>query len=340
MGKNQIVIVSQMDDLHVDEIILRLNEMGHEPIRLNTDDIPDALMASLSLEKPSDSWSGTLTILTNGRRIDIEAIRSIWWWRPGSFRLPARLSAQEREFAQDEIEHMLQGLWASVPCYWVSLPAHIRQASWKAYQLQQAAHLGFAVPRSLITMNPEDARAFCESCEGQQALYKVMSDPFLAVTKVAEKYPDYQPEFAVTPTTLITREDFSALDAVRTAPCFFQENLRRVLDLRVTVIGDEIFAAEIHSQDHEETRIDWRYSDADIAYRETRLPVDVAERCMALVRHFDLQYCALDLFLTPDGRYVFSECSPYGQFLFVEERVPELRMTEALASCLVRGARS
>lgn len=340
MSKNQIVIVSQMDDLHVDEVILCLNEMGYEPIRLNTDDIPGALMASLFLEKQHKSWSGALTILTNGRRIDVEEVRSIWWWRPGSFCLPAQLSAQEREFAQDEIEHMLQGLWASLPCYWMSFPAHMRRASWKANQLLQAARLGFDVPRTLITMNPEDARAFCESCEGEQALYKVMSDPFLAATKVAERYPEHQPEFAVTPTTLITREAFSTLDAVRTAPCLFQEDLPRVLDFRVTVIGDEIFAAEIHSQEHEDTKVDWRYSETDIEYRKTNLPDDVADRCMALVKSYDLQYCALDLFLTPDGRYVFSECSPSGQFLFVEERVPELRMTEALASCLVRGAQS
>jgi hypothetical protein len=43
---------------------------------------------------------------------------------------------------------------------------------------------------------------------------------------------------------------------------------------------------------------------------------------------------------TPDGRYVFLESNPNGQFMWIEHRVPELRMTEALASCLIRGANS
>ncbi|GLV53985.1 ATP-grasp ribosomal peptide maturase [Dictyobacter sp. S3.2.2.5] len=338
MGKKQIVIVSQVDEIHADEIILQLNAMGHEPIRLNSDDIPTALMASLSLENHTAGWAGSMTILTNGRRIDVEAIRSIWWWRPGAFRLPADLSVQEREFARDEIEHMFQGIWAALPCHWVSHPEHIRRASWKADQLLQATRLGFDIPRSLMTMNPDAARSFCESCVGKRALYKVLSDPFLAATTVAEKYPEHMPEYGVASTTLITSADFSMLDGVRNAPCLFQEYLPRVLDIRVTVIGDDLFAAEIHSQDHEETKIDWRYSDANIVYRKIALPAEVAERCMALVRHYNLHYCTLDLFLTPDGRYVFTEASPYGQFLFVEERVPELRMTEALANYLARGA--
>ena len=58
---------------------------------------------------------------------------------------------------------------------------------------------------------------------------------------------------------------------------------------------------------------------------------------MALVRSYGLNFGAVDLILTPDDRYVFLEINPNGQFLFVQERVPELRMGEAMAACLIRG---
>jgi glutathione synthase/RimK-type ligase-like ATP-grasp enzyme len=110
--------------------------------------------------------------------------------------------------------------------------------------------------------------------------------------------------------------------------------------LRVTVIGDEVFAAEIDSQSDSRTVIDWRHYEADIAYRMAVLPNDVTERCIALVRHFGLNFSAIDLILTPDGRYVFLENNPNGQFIFIERKVPELKMTRALASCLIRAGNS
>ncbi len=112
-------------------------------------------------------------------------------------------------------------------------------------------------------------------------------------------------------------------------------------ELRVTIIGDELFAAEIDSQSRESTSVDWRnWSDGgiDIPYRKATLPADIAERCMMLVRSYHLNFSAIDLILTPDGRYVFLENNPNGQFMWVEKLVPELEMTAALASCLIRGA--
>lgn len=340
MVKDQIVIVTQMDDAHADDIILLLHELGHDAIRLNTDDIPVNTLLTLGFDSARRQWSGAIAIQTNGRVIDAESIRSVWWRRPAAFGLPLDLSLQEREFATDEIDHVLRGLWASLDCYWISYPEHIRQASWKGAQLQRAAQLGFEVPRTIITTDPDAARAFYHDCANGM-IFKVMTDPFLGAQKMIEKHPDQPPPEAYgTSTTLVSEAELALLDSVRLVPCLFQEYIPKQLDLRVTVIGDEIFAAEIHSQANEQTRIDWRNYDVDIPYRKAQLPADVAARCMALVKSYNLNFSAMDLILTPDGRYVFVENNPNGQFMFIEELVPELRMTEALADCLIRGSNS
>ena len=337
-GKDQIVVVTQMDDPHADEVITKLVGMGHEPVRLNTDDIPENVVISLGFAGDVGAWTGTIDVQTNGRRIDVEAIRSVWWRRPGPYLLPDDFSAQEREFAVDEIDHALRGLWASLDCYWVSYPESIRQASWKGGQLRRAAELGFEVPRTLVTTNPEAARAFYDDCGGQLC-YKVLTDPFLGAPKMAEKHPEeLAPEPHETPTTMITAAELEMLDSVRLVPCLFQEYVPKRLELRVTVIGEEVFAAEIHSQDHEKARVDWHGQYDGVSFRKATLPVEVAERCLALARSYDLNYSAIDLVLTPDGRYVFLENNPNGQFRFVELLVPELELTAALAACLVRGA--
>jgi glutathione synthase/RimK-type ligase-like ATP-grasp enzyme len=156
---------------------------------------------------------------------------------------------------------------------------------------------------------------------------------------MAEKYPDEPAaEPHETPTTLITDAELELLDSVRLVPCLFQEYVPKRLELRVTVIGDEVFAAEIHSQDHEQARVDWHGQYDGVSFRKATLPAEVADRCLALARGYGLNYSAIDLVLTPDGRYVFLENNPNGQFRFVELLVPELELTAALAACLARGA--
>lgn len=344
MTKKDIVIVSRIADPHTDRMIQQLQEMGHDPIRLNTDDIPLNTTMSFGLLENRSTWRGEIALQTDGRVIDLDNIRSVWWRRPGEyFGLPPELPEQEREFARGEIDHALRGFWSFVDCYWISYPEHIRQAGWKPEQLHRAVQYGFEVPRTIITSDPDDVRAFYETCKGKM-IFKVLTDTFLGAPTIADKHPDQPlPEARETKTTMITEAELELLESVRLVPCLFQEYIPKHTELRVTVIGDELFVAEIDSQARESTSVDWRnWNDGgfDIPYRKVTLPADVAERCIKLVRSYHLNFSAIDLILTPDGRYVFIENNPAGQFMWIEHMVPELRMTEALASCLLRGANS
>jgi glutathione synthase/RimK-type ligase-like ATP-grasp enzyme len=106
----------------------------------------------------------------------------------------------------------------------------------------------------------------------------------------------------------------------------------------VTVVGDSLFAARIHSQDDPRTATDWRDMSAEILYEPADLPPEVERRCLDFVHSYGLTFGALDLIVTPEGEHVFLENNPVGQFLFVEQLVPELDLTGAVARCLVEGA--
>lgn len=337
MTKDRIIIFTIKEDEHSDDMVRTLNKMGREPIRLNTDDIPLNTQSSFRLD--NDGWQGTIINLMNGRIIDIANIRSIWWRRPGNFNLSSDLSEQEAQFAKDELQHALDGLWASLDCYWVSFPAYMRQASWKLEQLKRASQLGFDVPRTLVTTDPEAAQEFYDVCRGQM-IFKVMTDPFLGMTKTEISPEQSNLKLHRTLTTLVTKAQLATMNTNLLAPCMFQEYIPKQLELRVTIIGDEVFAAEIYSQESEQTKIDWRYYDFDITYRKADLKPEIAERCLTLIRSYNLNFSTMDLILTPDGRYVFLENNPNGQFIFIEKLIPELKMTEALASCLIRGTNS
>jgi D-alanine-D-alanine ligase-like ATP-grasp enzyme len=53
-----------------------------------------------------------------------------------------------------------------------------------------------------------------------------------------------------------------------------------------------------------------------------------------LMRRFGLVYGAIDLRLTPEGRYVFLEINPAGQFLYVEHATRQ-PIAAALAKALI-----
>lgn len=343
-----ILIVTQEYDPHADCMVQVLQDMGHIPLRLHTADIPQQIMISFHFRE------GTLggAFSTNGRQLRLEEIDAVWWRRPARYKLPDTLSEDEKIFARLELQYSLHGIWDAMDCYWMSRPHNIRLASYKPGQLRRAATLGFSVPRTLITTDPEQVRAFYEACN-HQIIYKVLSDPMLGFAGRADEiaarcrveggpgqapYIDWSRIQARTAyTTLVGREQLAMLDTVRFAPCQFQEYVAKQLELRVMLIGDELFVAEIHSQVHETTRHDWRHYEVEIPYKKGTLPADMAQSCYDLVKSYGLNYGAIDLILTPDGRYVFLEINPNGQWLWVQHLVPELKMKEALAARLIKG---
>ncbi|HXW26703.1 MAG TPA: hypothetical protein VEK73_18310 [Xanthobacteraceae bacterium] len=122
--------------------------------------------------------------------------------------------------------------------------------------------------------------------------------------------------------------------AIRLAPVIFQRHVAAVADLRVTIIGEEIFAAAVNVRD--------LTYDVDVRlnivqnYVAHDLPDEVADKLRALMRRLGLVYGAIDLRLTADGRYVFLEINPAGQFLYVEQSTGQ-PITAALAARLAAG---
>ncbi|GEM_PF-2254734 len=179
MVRDQILIVTQKFDPHADYIIQMLNEAGHEVTRLNSDDIPLSTVFNLRVGS-SDPLHGTIAITTNKRGFDIERVRSIWWRKPDQFSYIEGLTEDEDHFMKTEVNHMVQGLWESLSdCYWMSHPHHIRRAGWKVEQLERAQRMGFEIPRSIVTNDPEAVRGFYEECH-QRIVYKTLYGSFLA----------------------------------------------------------------------------------------------------------------------------------------------------------------
>jgi glutathione synthase/RimK-type ligase-like ATP-grasp enzyme len=327
-----ILIVTSGDDIHADLVAARIESAGGVVFRLDLDAYPADY--ALGCGFSGGRWGGRLSHLPSGRSLGLDEVGAVWMRKRAPFRYPSGpLGGHEKAHADAETDHVLLGLLRTLEAFWMSHPDALRGSIWKPEQLQRAALMGFAVPPSLVANSRSEVEAF-RATAGHGIVFKALSSLSAAAQDVA---PDQLSAGGV-PTTRIGDEHEDLLASVSELPCFFQHYIPKRHELRVTVVGDSLFAARIHSQDDPRTATDWRDMSAEIRFEAAPLPPDVERRCLDFVHSYGLTFGALDLIVTPEGEHVFLENNPVGQFLFVEQLVPELDLTGAVARCLVEGA--
>jgi hypothetical protein len=319
-----IVILTGPADPHADAVIERLARAGADYLRINEAEFPAQMRVSYGC---TSAGHPMCTLHTADRRVDLDRVSVIWQRRP----LPpvAHASIQDpscRAYVEAECKDYLESVWYSLSCEWVpARPTTTHRAGHKPTQLQLAGELGFEVPPTLITNDPEEFLAFYRehggsliSKLGGSAL--VRSLRHLGIARYTQQ---------------VTRRDVGYADDLRYSPVIFQAYVPKRLELRVTVVGDRVFAAEIHSQRANRTQIDWRrYDLSHTPHYPHVLPEVVERRCADLVQRLGLCYGAIDLILTPDGRYVFLEINPNGQYLWIEH-LTRLPISDALCDLLL-----
>lgn len=316
-----ILIVTGECDPQADQMVVELRRRGETVVRLH----PESLATQTTLHTEVGGGAVRSGIVAYGRATERLDVKSVWYRKPQPVRFPEGMPVDEREFAQGELAHFCNGFLDALDAYWVSRPDLMRRASWKTTQLKAAVELGFDVPRTLVSNDASRIREFVASCTGR-VVYKTLQSPVIGGTRACF-------------TSVVTPASLEALDRIAVTAGIFQEYVEKRFELRVVVIGDEILAFEIHSQAREESRIDWRQSvPADLEHRVHALPTDVAGRIRALMDRFGLEFGALDLVVTPDGRYVFLENNPGGQFGWLEAATG-VPLLSKLADLLVRGGR-
>jgi len=89
------------------------------------------------------------------------------------------------------------------------------------------------------------------------------------------------------------------------------------------------------------TKDDWRMHQfgPGVTFKVESFPRELEKKCILLLRHFGLRYGAFDFIETPDGKIIFLEVNPNGQFMWLEERLG-IPISEAVAHELIRIASS
>lgn len=311
-----VLIVSSPLDVHAQAVSRALAARGAAFELLDLADFPVRLRLSMHYAGAGRNFE---LRHGDGRAIDLSAVQSVWWRRPQPFTLPdAIVDPDARAFAMSEANTAFHGLYQSLDACWINPPARDFVAGHKPYQLTVAQQLGLEIPPTLITSDPDAARAFWRAHPGE-----VIQKQFVAMPATWRE------------TRRIGAADEMHAQSIAHAPVIFQRHVAAVADLRVIAVGKQLFAAETRLDDlpyPQDVRMN-----AAARYVPHRLPETVASRLSALMKRLGLVYGAIDLRLTADGRYVFLEINPAGQFLYIELDTGQ-PITEAVAGCLL-GAR-
>ncbi|WP_037177786.1 MvdC/MvdD family ATP grasp protein [Rhodococcus sp. UNC363MFTsu5.1] len=321
-----ILVLTQPGDAHADTVMGLLHAAGARVTVFDPVEFPSA--AALSVRYATDGRRSR-GLVRDGERVDLESIDAVWFRRPQDPRAhPTVTDPAVREYVEQECESFASGLWDDLDGLAVpGTRSAIRLAGRKPGQLGLAGRLGFELPPTIITTDPDEFLDFWDENEGR-VITKPLQRPWLvrgdeSHARMAE---------------LATTVDVASAEAMRLCPLIVQGYVPKRVELRVTVVGTTVFAAEIHSQESNHTRLDWRcYDPSATRYAVHDLPADVARRCVLLVGELGLRYGAIDLIVTPDGRYVFLEINPSGQWLWIEDATG-LPISAELAALLLSSA--
>jgi glutathione synthase/RimK-type ligase-like ATP-grasp enzyme len=230
----------------------------------------------------------------------LERCRSVWWRRPTAVAIPDVVVDQKvRQFCRAEYDTLLKGIFHSLQIPIINDPASEARAVHKPFQLSQARKVGLDIPKTIMTNDPELIREFWVTLSGR-CIYKAYNAPAWTFTE----------------TRMLTIDDLNDLPKVRHAPIIVQEAIEKGKDVRVTIFGDEVFAAEVKTNVRE-ADLDWRI-DLTAKWEPHALPSSLSEALRLFLSNLGLRSGCLDLRQQPDGSYKFFEVNPSGQFLFVE----------------------
>jgi hypothetical protein len=322
----RLLVPSFPHDVHAVEVALVLRELGHEVVLWNGADFPTRQCASVELGPSGVSFA------VAGAELDFDdrPFDVVWQRRVIPPVLPERMHPGDRPVAERECQAFVAGLWQLVSpgAFWVNPPAARERASAKLVQLREARAAGLETPRTLSSNDPARIRAFLRELGGT-GIYK-------AFTPAQWEDGD---KLAVLLTSDVRADSLPPDEVLRLTPGIFQPRIEKSHELRVTVIGERVVTARLDSQAHEATRLDWRARSVDLAVAPDVLPGEVERAVRELMRRLGLVFGCLDLIVTPEGRHVFLEVNPMGQFLWLEHGHPDVRLLGPFCDLLLSRGR-
>lgn len=321
-----LIITHSQDNECIDIVSGKLKAQGAHVVRFNVDKYP--LEYSLSSCYENKEWRIYLDF--EGKRESIQDITALWYRRSHNLGsgLKELLEGEYLSSVHGEIRQTLFGMLEGMHCFQIGKFSQYRRLDSKEEQMKIASALGLNIPETCITNSPEEARRFVLDHE-QGAIVKMQSS--FAIYREGREHVVF--------TNVITKDNLGSIDSLQYCPMQFQEKIEKARELRITIVGDAVFAFAVDSQKMENAKVDWRREGLELLaqWEPYELPAAIKEKLLRLMDIYGVNYGAIDIIVTPDDEYYFLEINSAGEYFWLD-RLVEHKISEQIANVLLGNA--
>lgn len=296
-----VVIFSRIHDSEADLVCVELAKKNINYIRLNADYFPSEYKFKY-IQSPDGT--SRLILKYKDEMIDFSYVKVVWYrhFDTEAFNFTTSEDIALR-YVKKEWDNFLRSISLVLDCVWINHPSAINDAT-KMLQLKKATEVGFDIPHTLVTNDNESVKEVFSTNES------------LIVKVLDSHHVEYKPgKLFTTHAHILSSDEINTISSLIDAPVTFQPFIDDHEEVRVTIVGNKIFASKLMNKPDDN---DWHNKPIqDMKLTEYKLTKEVEDKCLRLLSIMELQYGAIDLLLTKDKVY-FLEVNTIGDWRWVE----------------------
>lgn len=286
-----ILMFAADDDVHAHCVAQELRALGKCSAIVDTARLGRDLRLSHEVGE-----SSVLAGLPETGSLRSDEIKTVWLRRPGRIDLSGLVPDAHLEFATREWRDCLWGWLDDLEARMVS-PLVAQERATKPRQLDAARAAGLRVPRTCVTNDADAWRDFVARVGGD-VIHKTLTQTELMMMQTMPCKPG----------------DEIFFDNLAVSPVILQERIRGPRDVRLTIIGHEVFGAVMRTPpDIADCRLV-----LDSSYEVWPVPSQTESQLHDMMARLGLVFGTIDLKIAADGEPCFLEVNPQGQFAYVE----------------------
>lgn len=303
-----ILIFSERFDMSTDEVCEWLHSFGADFVRINGNEF----------DSPATKFSYTLTLgnkgavdfsfYARGQQIAAKDIQSIWFRRDEPIAAPDFFnSVTDIGLRRKLMDHAAKEKIRAKEFFYIALlekPCignHLIKEANKFRALYYASLYGLDVPETLLSNSAPEQQSFV--AQGKCITKAIRETEFFKSVK-NESFISY--------TADVTKKDISDSGF----PVLLQKKIEKAFELRVYYLKGKFYPMAIFSQSDTKTAVDYRRYNMQNPNRNVpyKLPDHVETALRKTMDALGMDNGSIDLIKSTNGRFVFLEVNPIGQF--------------------------
>ncbi len=302
-----LILSRSVSETSTNKVIDYLINKNAPFFRFNGDDfINEKLKINFYFDEISSRWK--FEISTDEIQINSDSI-SVVWFRRDFFDELEKLSDESviNTFLKNEIKQAYNLISLSLDnVLWINRPNEMKH---KLHVLQLANIADLSIPYSFVTNN----LSYLEKIIGLESL--LITKPLnegIGIVKDNKKLTTF--------TSIVDIKKIREEITEFMIPSFFQSLIDKEYEIRTFFFFGKCYSISIFSQNDNKTKIDFRDYNIDNPNRMSRykLPENIERKVNNLMNQLKINSGSIDFIRDKQGRYVFLEVNPVGQFDFLE----------------------